>query len=150
MTIPTAQPDATRAALAAAIIGPLADLAAAREYAAGHPDACPAIVPGVTHCPACGMSARVESRCASAWHDTHNIDAFGRPRCACGNSIDVNDIADGASACEWCRDVAAALAAQTAPHTFARSVLAGVTTCSTCGLLPCDDADAATDCPAAL
>lgn len=49
------------------IVAPLADLAAAREYAASYPEIVP-IVPGVTHCASCGFSYRTP-RDVVAWRD---------------------------------------------------------------------------------
>lgn len=66
--------------LRARLIASLADLAAAREYAAAYPEACPA--PRADGCPECGASPGIIAgtrlyrawvpsggRCTSAWHE---------------------------------------------------------------------------------
>lgn len=64
-------------------------------------------------------------------------------KCACGNRI----FDDRCGSCEWCLDIDAAKAAQTAPHSWQHGRFTGTVTCSICGLMPVDPVDSYSDCP---
>lgn len=74
--------------LRAVIVGPLTDLAAAREYMMSTIDIPPAR-PDSSFCPQCGGSLRYwparlvnNQRCVNAWHDEYDSapNAWGTPR----------------------------------------------------------------------